>query len=287
VGCALLALPAFADPIPAATFTFDVTQGTTPIPGCTPVGGSPFGGTCGSEASAPGFAATSGGIGTPSFLPVTAGGTALGSGTAVDAMSIWGSGSAVRSSAMLTYSFEARGPASVNFIPIDVISTGLTALAGNATVNLSLIVKDAAGDANIPKGVRDPDPNSPLLSLSAHCANGNCVTDWSTPGHQLTDLLCVVNGDNYTMTITAMTTAGRSTAGMASSASAVVDPVIVLDPPSPQSCPLGVSASAVHINTSPGTSTGVPEPPSLGLMALGAVGLWLRARRRRLTVWSA
>lgn len=284
---ALAARTAFAAPIAPAQFTFDVTQGMTLLPGCTPIAGSPFGGTCGSETSGPGYAANSGGIGTPSFLPLTPGGSVLGTGTAVDATSLWSAGSMVRSNATLTYSFEATGPASVNFIPIDVLSTGLTAVSGNATATLSLVIRDQGTEANIPPGVHDPDPNAPLLDLTVHCAGGTCVGDWGTPAHLLTDLLCVVNGDNYTVTISAVTTAGKGSLGTTNTASAVLDPVIKLDPPYPATCPVpvDVSLSAFAINTSPGTSTGtaVPEPSPLSLAAIAGIGLGLFVfvRRRR------
>ena len=286
---ALGAATAFADvPIPAAQFTFDVGQGGIVLPGCTPVMGTPLGGTCGSEAMAPGYAATSGGIGTPSYLALTPGGTALGTGTAVDAMSIWKSGSAVRSTATMTYSFQASGPASVSFVPVDVISTALAAVSGNATATLSLVVRDAAGDANIPHGVPDPDPSAPLLDLTAHCANGTCTGDWGAPGHLVTDLLCVVNGDNYTITITAVTTAAAGAHNVTDSASALLDPVIKLDPPYPTSCPAQVPLDLLQLQTGPGASTGiasatsVPEPSTLSLMALAVIALGLATHRRRL-----
>jgi hypothetical protein len=286
---ALGAATAFADaPIPAAQFTFDVTQGGIVLPGCTPVMGTPLGGTCGSEAMGPGYAATSGGIGTPSYLALTPGGTALGTGTAVDATSIWKSGSAVRSTATMTYSFQATGPASVSFVPVDVISTALASVSGNATATLSLVVRDAAGDANIPHGVPDPDPSAPLLDLTAHCANGTCIGDWGAPGHLVSDLLCVVNGDNYTITITAVTTAGAGAHNVTDSASALLDPVIKLDPPYPTSCAPQVPLDLLQLQTGPGASTGiasataVPEPSTFSLMALAVIALGLTARRRRL-----
>jgi hypothetical protein len=278
----LVARTAFGAQIPPAEFTFDVTHGGTLLTGCTPQGGAPLGGTCGSETSSPGFAAASGGIGTASYLPVTPGGTVLGTGTAVDALSLWNAGGANRSSATLLYSFQATGPASVNFIPIDVISTGLAAVVGNATATLSLIVRDQGTEANIPAGVHDPDPANALLDLTAQCQHGTCVTSWNTPNHRLTSPVCVVNGDNYTVDISAMTTATSGRQGT-NSASAVLDPVIVLDPPYPSSCPITVNPSLFRITTGPGASTGVPapEPSTLSLAAVAAVGVALALRRPR------
>jgi hypothetical protein len=278
-------LASVAAPIPPADFTFDVATGGALLPDCSPFRGLAGGGSCGSETSGPGFAATSGGIGTDSYLPLTPGGTVLGTGTAVDALSNWSSGGRIRSSATLSYSFEATGPAGVNFIPVDVLSKGLTAIAGNATASLSLVIRDAGTDANIPPGTPDPDPHGPLLDLSAHCAAGVCVGDWGTSGQLMTDLLCVVNGDNYVITISAVTSAGKGAPGAAESASAVLDPVIKLDPPYPTSCPVKVSLSSLALHTSPGTSTGtsVPEPAPLGLAAIAAFGfiVMLLLRRRR------
>jgi hypothetical protein len=281
----MAAATASAAPIPPPDFRFIVTQGGTAVPGCTPFPGSPFGGTCGSETSGPGYAATSGGIGTPSYLPLTPGGTVLGTGTAVDALSDWSSGSTIHSRATLIYSFEATGPASVEFIPIDVLSTGLLSVVGDATANLSLVIRDQGTDANIPPGVPDPDPKGPLLDLTAHCAHGHCVSSWGLPGNLVTDLLCVVNGDNYTVSIRATTSAGRGWGKTPSIGSAILDPVIKLDPPSPTSCPLTVDPSSIRITTSPGTSTGVttgvPEPSALSLAVLAGLGLLLAKFYRR------
>ena len=277
IAATLVVTTATGAPIPPADFTFDVTQGSIVLPGCSPPRGTPLGGICGSEISGPGFAATSGGIGTESYLPVTPGGTVLGPGTAVDALSNWSSGAPVRSSATMSYSFEATGPASVDFMPIEVISKGLAAAVGDATANLSLVIRDAGTDANIPPGVPDPDPPGPLLDLTAHCSHGTCSSAWS--GHPLTDTFCVVNGDNYVITISAVTTAGSGS--RMNTASAVLDPVIKFDPPYPKHCPVNVSLSELKLATSPGTSTGVPEPSPLTLVALAAVGLGLQARRRR------
>jgi hypothetical protein len=282
----LMALPMLASatafgaaPLSPAEFTFEVSQVTTVLPGCKPHS-TLRGDKCGSETHGPGFAATSGGIGTASYLPVTPGGTVLGNGTAVDALSNWTSGGAIRSTATMTYSFEATGPSSVESIPVDVISKGLVDLVGNSTASLSLTVLD-----------QEP---SPLLDLSAKCSHGECSFDsWgNAPVNELTNLLCVVNGGDYVLTVQASTTAapGHETRD---SASAVLDPVIKIDPPSPSNCPITVDPHLLKVTTGPGASTGVssgvgvPEPSTLSLAAFAAIGLGLAAHRRRTPVRSS
>jgi len=273
-----------ATPIPPAVFTFDVSQGGTVVSDCMPHP-TLLGGSCGSETSGPGFAATSGGIGTASYLPVTPGGTVLGTGTAADALSNWTSGGAIHSTATMTYYFEATGPSSVNLIPVDVISKGLVDLVGNSTASLSLTVLEKGGDGNIPPGVPDPDPPGPLLDLSAKCSHDKCSFDsWgSAPGHELTNLLCVVNGDNYALTIQVSTSAAPWQ-GTPDSASAVLDPLIKIDPPTQPNCPITVDPSLLKVTTGPGASTGfssgVPEPSTLSLAAFAAIGLAFATRRR-------
>ena len=280
----LAARAALATPIPPPVFTYDVFHDGTHLSGCTSITGSSAGGTCGSETSGPGYAATSGGIGTASYLPVTPGGTVLGTGTAVDAMSTWTSGSADLSDAKLAYSFEATGPSDIDFIPIDVLSTSLIDATGDSTAFLSLVITDEGTDANIPPGVPDPDPPGPLLKLTEFCSHGSCLGAWGTTGQQLTSALCVVNGDNYVVTIDALTTAGPGFG--TNSASAVLDPEIKVDPPYPTSCPEppGLSPTALAVDTSPGTSTGfvtVPEPSTVGLGAIGLLALGFFGTRRR------
>jgi len=270
----MLSAPAFADvPLPPATFIFDVTQGNTVVPGCTSFGGTAGGGSCGSESSGPGYALTSGGIGTASYLPATPGGIPLGTGTVADAVSNWSSGASVHSTSLISYSFEASGPSNVSYIPVDVLSTALLSVAGNSTAEVSLVIR-GEGAQTTP---------APLLDLLAFCAYGTCVSDWGTPGSELTNLLCVANGDSYSITISAVTSAGKGQYGPSNTASALIDPVIKLDPPYPTSCPVPADPSQIRITTSAGTSTGVsvPEPSDLSLAALGALGLCLFSRRRR------
>jgi hypothetical protein len=270
----MLSAPAFADvPLPPATFIFDVTQGNTVVPGCTSFGGTAGGGSCGSESSGPGYALTSGGIGTASYLPATPGGIPLGTGTVADAVSNWSSGASVHSTSLISYSFEASGPSNVSYIPVDVLSTALLTDAGNSTAEVSLVIR-GEGAQTTP---------APLLDLLAFCAYGTCVSDWGTPGSELTNLLCVANGDSYSITISAVTSAGKGQYGPSNTASALIDPVIKLDPPYPTSCPVPADPSQIRITTSAGTSTGVsvPEPSDLSLAALGALGLCLFSRRRR------
>ena len=258
---------ALADPIPPAHFTYDVFSGRTLLPDC--MQDASAGGSCGSEASIPGYAATSGGIGTGCYLPVTPGGTVLGTGTAVDAMSTSAFGEWVQSNAEMTYSFRATGPAGDSLIPIDVLSTGLISSSGDASAHLSLTVSGpGAGD---------------LLDLSASCSDETCTSDWGTPGHELTDGLCIGNGDIYTITIDAGTAAGARQ-GALGGASAVLDPRIIFDPPSVPSCTLIGSLSEYTLQTSAGTSTGhaVPEPSALSLAAIGVLGFgWLGFGRVR------
>jgi hypothetical protein len=186
----------------------------------------------------------------------------------------------------MTYSFEATGPSSVNLIPVDVISKGLLDLVGNSTASLSLIVSDQQEpDGNIPHGVADPETPGPLLDLTANCSQGKCSFDsWSgAPGRKLTNLLCVVNGDDYVLTIQAMTAAASGHGK--DSASAVLDPVIKIDPPT-NSCPITVDPRLLKVTTGPGASTGVvssgvPEPSTLSLAAVAAIGLAFATRRRR------
>lgn len=280
---AFLAARAFAVPIPPANFTYDVSSGGSILGGCAPAATS-VGGTCGSEGSSPGYAATSGGIGTASYLPVTPGGTVLGNGTAVDAMSTWTAGASVASNAVITYSFEATGPANVDYIPVDVLSTGLLSASGDGTAHLTLVISDSGTDANIPPGVPDNGPGT-LLTLTASCADGSCISDWYTANNVLSDQFCVVNGDNYTITIDASTTAGPG-AGGKNSASAVLDPRIILDPPYPTVCNPAVPLSQLGVDTGPGASTGflevgVPEPSVLSLAAIGMLGMGGLALRRR------
>ena len=288
-GAAFFAGTAFATPIPPAHFSYDVFDGATSVAGCTSLGGSSSGGTCGSETGGSGYAATSGGIGSPSYLPVTPGGTVLGPGTAVDAMSTWISGGRNVSIATVDYSFEATGPSNVEFIPIDVLSRGLLAATGDATAFLSLVITDSGPDSNIPEGIADPDPRGPLLDLTAFCTDGSCLFDsWNTPGNELTNMVCVVNGDNYVINIKAVTSAGSGRG--TNDASAVLDPLIKVDPPYPTSCPVPAPLSALGVDTGPGASTGypVPEPPTfylaaIGLLAFGGFGVSRRRWRAKLT----
>ena len=265
---------AFADvPVPPATFVFDVTQGNAVVSGCSSFGGASGGGSCGAENSGPGYALTSGGIGTASYVPATPGGIPLGTGTVADAVSNWTSGASVHTTSLISYSFEASGPSNVSYIPVDVLSTALLSVTGNSTAEVSLVIR----------GEGPQDTPAPLLDLLAFCAYGTCVSDWGTPGNELTNLLCVANGESYSITISAVTTAGKGQYGPTDNASALIDPVIKLDPPYPTSCPVPVDPNQIRITTSPGTSTGVsvPEPSGLSLAALGAIGLCLFSRRRR------
>lgn len=270
---------ASAAPVPPPDFSYDVVSFDdvfSVLPGCTALfTESNTGGACGSTTSGPGYAATSGGLGTPSYIP------ALGTGTAVDAVSTSSGDQFNVSNAMLTYSFEATGPTGTPFIPIDVLSTGLLTSSGDGTALLSMLITDSGTDANIPHGVPDPDDWHSVF-LTESCSQYGCSGPWGTSGQQLTTPLCVVNGDNYEISIDALTTAGSGGGGN-NSASALLDPEIKVDPPAPITCPESVDPTLFTIDTSPGTSTGisVPEPSSLGLSTIGLLALGFGMRRRR------
>jgi hypothetical protein len=274
---ALLGGSALADDsLPPAKFYYDVSQGHSPLEGCSQHH-STIGGSCGSESSGPGYAITSGGIGSPSYVPVTPGDTVLGTGTAVDSTSSWTEGSGIRSVAAMSYVFQASGPSNVGYIPIDVLSTGLVAASGDAASFVKLAIYD-----------EDANSHSPVLDLTAKCSHGECWSAWN--GSELTNSLCVANGSDYLVKVVAVT---RASAGSGTdTSSALLDPVIKLDPPAPKTCPISVPISEFTLRVSPGASTGVaaPEPSTLSLMlgALAGFGLLTLWRRRvsprRLTV---
>lgn len=257
-------------PLPPSIFTNDITLfGTDQCPGSV---NAPADGFC--------FAATSvahsnGGVpGSPGFDPSAPPGTHV-SATAASA--------GIQSQGAMTYLFSVGGPlVPGGQIAVNIFSSGFASVTGGGSASALLTLTDGGGDS----GITGPDPNEGLqlsLSDSVSCMGSKCVTlggAWNQ-----TDDLCLTQGDVYQITI--VTKAAALTKNTLSSAG--IDPRIVVDPVSggpTMPCFQPPNPSAYIVSVSPGASaggTGVPEPGTLALMALGLLAVGAQRLQRART----
>jgi hypothetical protein len=268
LGC-LLALAAHASdpPLPASSFTFDITANG--VPQCAGDFGSSTDGSCRVGASE---AHASGGLmGSPGFDPSQTPGTHVLASAAAKGINAIGS---------MSYYFSVGGPqVPGGEIAVNIFSAGTAQVSGSGFASAFLLITDSGSDA----GIGGPsDPNEGVQDThftSMNCSGGSCQTiggSWN-----LTDDLCLTQGDQYKITIVTE----ASARAMNTLATASIDPRITVDPVASGDAKLPCfqpsNPSAYPIAVSAGASTGssVPEPGMLVLLSLGLLALGVQQRR--------
>lgn len=255
-----------ATAIPAASF-FEYVSGSS----CS-AGSHTIDGICSTSNAT---ASTSGGVfGTPGFDATTP-------GTSVQANTFSSGRPATYAYSAMVYDFQVSGPANT-YVPIDFINAGILSVVGGtsrsagAAVLLGLQVTEDFGGHGL------------LLQHTAGvCTGRGCDSDDFSglgTGWSGIDRFCVLTGMNYQIQMGAL-----SYAKGGAQAYGKIDPVIKVDPPPfdpPQTectAPSPSDLQLYSVGTSGNTSSGVPEPGTLGLLGLGLLGLGagqLRSSRR-------
>ena len=169
----------------------------------------------------------------------------------------------------MSYYFSVGGPqVPGGEIAVNIFSAGAAKVSGSGFASAFLLITDTGPDAGS-GGLSDPNEGvQDTHFTSLNCIGGACQSiggSWN-----LTDDLCLTQGDQYKITIVTQATA-RALNSLASASidpRITVDPVAGGDPQMPCFQPSNPSAYPIAISAAASTgSSSVPEPGLLALLA--------------------